>query len=236
MCIRDRVNGVSRSNGLESDNHSDRKYISHIFERKDYYFDMSDEDVQSPQHNVTKHRSRDLPLLNIERSYSADESESESASSDQGTVKLKDLLADSNDNTSADKNTSGNTILLKSSQQIPRSISGQVLTDEEDQSSSDDDQGGLNRCNTYRKSEDESKRLKSNHNSPATTSTGTNSGAASTANDPNVILPNDRFTEDNVKALMGYGFSREVCIQELRAKNGDERAATAALFARSLKM
>ena len=87
-----------------------------------------------------------------------------------------------------------------------------------------------------RKSEDESKRLKSNHNSPASTSTGTNSGAASTANDPNVILPNDRFTEENVKALMGYGFSREVCIQELRAQNGDERAATAALFARSLKM
>ena len=87
-----------------------------------------------------------------------------------------------------------------------------------------------------RKSEDESKRLKSNHNSPASTSTSTNSGAASTANDPNVILPNDKFTEDNVKALMGYGFSREVCIQELRAQNGDERAATAALFARSLKM
>ena len=84
-----------------------------------------------------------------------------------------------------------------------------------------------------RKSEEESKRLKSEHSVSASGSTDTSGSTPS--NDPNSILPNDKFTEQNVKTLMGYGFPRDVCIRELRAKNGDERAATAALFASSLK-
>ena len=50
-----------------------------------------------------------------------------------------------------------------------------------------------------------------------------------------MILPDDKFTEENVNALMKYGFPREQCVQELRVHGGDERAATAALFAKSLK-
>ena len=78
-----------------------------------------------------------------------------------------------------------------------------------------------------KKSAEESKRLKSDHPQPE--------AGASSANDPNVILPSDKFTEQNVKTLMAYGFPREKCIEELRANNGDEKSATAALFAKSLK-
>ena len=46
----------------------------------------------------------------------------------------------------------------------------------------------------------------------------------------------DKFSEDDVKTLMSYGFPRELCIEELRAKNGNVRDATAALFAKSLKL
>ena len=84
------------------------------------------------------------------------------------------------------------------------------------------------------KSEDENKRLKSEHNTtPASTSVS--SSSAPPAKDSSVILPDDKFTEENVNALMKYGFPRELCIEELRAHGGDERAATAALFAKSLK-
>merc|ERR1719414_1012543 len=75
-----------------------------------------------------------------------------------------------------------------------------------------------------KKSAEESKRLKSDHPQPE--------AGASSANDPNVILPSDKFTEQNVKTLMAYGFPREKCIEELRANNGDEKSATAALFAK----
>merc|ERR1719300_135229 len=78
-----------------------------------------------------------------------------------------------------------------------------------------------------KKSAEESKRLKSDHPQPE--------AGASSANDPNVIIPSDKFTEQNVKTLMAYGFPREKCIEELRANNGDEKSATAALFAKSLK-
>ena len=78
-----------------------------------------------------------------------------------------------------------------------------------------------------KKSAEETKRLKSDHPQPE--------AGASSANDPNVILPSDKFTEQNVKTLMAYGFPREKCIEELRANNGDEKSATAALFAKSLK-
>merc|ERR1719367_1978956 len=78
-----------------------------------------------------------------------------------------------------------------------------------------------------KKSAEETKRLKSDHPQPE--------AGASSANNPNVILPSDKFTEQNVKTLMAYGFPREKCIEELRANNGDEKSATAALFAKSLK-
>merc|ERR1719322_806567 len=78
-----------------------------------------------------------------------------------------------------------------------------------------------------KKSAEESKRLKSDHPQPE--------AGASSATDPNVILPSDKFTEENVKTLMAYGFPREKCIEELRTNNGDEKSATAALFAKSLK-
>ena len=78
-----------------------------------------------------------------------------------------------------------------------------------------------------KKSAEENKRLKSDHPQPE--------AGASSANDPNVILPSDKFTEQNIKTLMAYGFPREKCIEELRANNGDEKSATAALFAKSLK-
>lgn len=85
-----------------------------------------------------------------------------------------------------------------------------------------------------KKSEEEGKRLKGEQSTSQSTNSA-NSGASSSAKDPNVILPSDEFSEQNVKTLMGYGFPRDKCIEELRAKDGDERAATAALFARSLK-
>merc|ERR1719414_2819810 len=78
-----------------------------------------------------------------------------------------------------------------------------------------------------RKSEEETKRLKSDHPQPET--------GASAAKDLNVILPSDKFSEQDVKTLMAYSFPRDKCIEELRAKDGDVKAATAALFAKSLK-
>lgn len=50
------------------------------------------------------------------------------------------------------------------------------------------------------------------------------------------ILAEDKFTEEHVQALMAYGFPRDKCIEELRAQNGDVTQATAALFAKSIKL
>ena len=50
------------------------------------------------------------------------------------------------------------------------------------------------------------------------------------------LRPDDKFTEENVKELMKYGFERDKCVEELRNANGDMKQATAALFAKSLKM
>ena len=40
----------------------------------------------------------------------------------------------------------------------------------------------------------------------------------------------------DVQTLMAYGFPRDKCIEELRAQNGDVTQATAALFAKSIKV
>lgn len=63
-------------------------------------------------------------------------------------------------------------------------------------------------------------------------------GTSSTSGpNPNLtVLPTDKFTEENVQALIKYGFSRDKVIEELRDKNGDVTQATAALFAKSLKL
>lgn len=62
------------------------------------------------------------------------------------------------------------------------------------------------------------------------------SSSAAAEDKSTVLLPQDKFTEANVQTLMGYGFARDKCIEELRANNGDVTQATAALFAKSLKM
>ncbi|CAH1395044.1 unnamed protein product [Nezara viridula] len=49
------------------------------------------------------------------------------------------------------------------------------------------------------------------------------------------ILPQDKFSEDEVKELVNLGFTREQAIAELRMFNGDKNKAMAALFAKSLK-
>lgn len=49
------------------------------------------------------------------------------------------------------------------------------------------------------------------------------------------IKAEDKFTEENVQALIKYGFPREKCLEELRNNDGDVTKATAALFAKSLK-
>ena len=50
------------------------------------------------------------------------------------------------------------------------------------------------------------------------------------------ILSDDKFSEGDVQTLMAYGFPRDKCIEELRAQNGDVTQATAALFAKSIKV
>ena len=52
----------------------------------------------------------------------------------------------------------------------------------------------------------------------------------------NDILPQDKFSEANVQNLMTYGFPRDRCIEELKASNGDVTQATAALFAKSIRV
>ena len=75
--------------------------------------------------------------------------------------------------------------------------------------------------------EEEEKRKK--ESPPPAAAAGSEPPAASAA------PANDNFSEDDIKTLMGYGFTRDQCVEELRAKNGNVRDATAALFARSLK-
>ena len=50
------------------------------------------------------------------------------------------------------------------------------------------------------------------------------------------IKSDDKFSEADVQTLMAYGFPRDKCIEELRNQNGDVTQATAALFAKSIKM
>merc|ERR1719414_2810485 len=50
------------------------------------------------------------------------------------------------------------------------------------------------------------------------------------------ILPEDKFSEADIQTLMAYGFPRDKCIEELRAQKGDVTQATAALFAKSIKI
>ncbi|KAL1116377.1 hypothetical protein AAG570_004852 [Ranatra chinensis] len=70
---------------------------------------------------------------------------------------------------------------------------------------------------------------------------GNNSGVTSPTSRANPmdtlvnILPTDNFTENEVKELVCFGFTREQVIGELRRFNGDKKQATAALFAKSLK-
>lgn len=80
--------------------------------------------------------------------------------------------------------------------------------------------------------------------SPIDTSQASNSSSGAQQH-PNVaplgqvnesqILPNDRFTETDIKELTSLGFTREQVVSELRRFNGDKTQATAALFAKSLK-
>ena len=60
--------------------------------------------------------------------------------------------------------------------------------------------------------------------------------AAAAASGSKRLRADDKFTEENVKELMKYGFERDKCVEELRAADGDMKTATAALFAKSLKM
>ncbi len=73
---------------------------------------------------------------------------------------------------------------------------------------------------------EESKRLKTS-NSP---------GPGGSHSDSTEVKPSDNFTEENVQTLVKYGFSREKCIEELRLHDGNMKNATAALFAKSLKL
>ena len=77
-------------------------------------------------------------------------------------------------------------------------------------------------------SQESAKRLKSSNEE------GSSASASSTSSTSD-IKPDDKFTEENVKELMKYQFSREDCIKELRNNNGDMTQATAALFAKSIK-
>ena len=134
---------ISITNANSSCN-SNRKYIKHIFEKQilneENHSGRADNcnlsnESKSSSYNTNKRRSRDLPYLQIEKNYSADESESasDSASSDKGTVKLK-VEEISQVSNPVDELISGEHI-SPNSKVIPRSISGQVLTDEDDENS-----------------------------------------------------------------------------------------------------
>ena len=134
-------NGSISSNNSGSFCQSNRKYIQRIFEKKgadelnismrsDDNCNITKDSKQSNYDSCKKRRSRDLPHLQIEKNYSADESDSvsDSVSSDQGTVKLKAQEISQN----SDSNYFQNEHMLSVRKTIPRSISGQVLTDEDD--------------------------------------------------------------------------------------------------------
>ena len=135
------TNGSISSNNSGSFCQSNRKYIQRIFEKKgaddlnismrsDDNCNISKDSKQSNYDSCKKRRSRDLPHLQIEKNYSADESDSvsDTVSSDQGTVKLKAQEISQN----SDPNYFQNEHMLSVRKTIPRSISGQVLTDEDD--------------------------------------------------------------------------------------------------------
>nr|ACO10983.1 DDI1 homolog 2 [Caligus rogercresseyi] len=49
------------------------------------------------------------------------------------------------------------------------------------------------------------------------------------------LKPEDKFTEEDIQTLIGYGFPRDKAIEAMRKSKGDLTQATAALFAGSLK-
>ena len=86
------------------------------------------------------------------------------------------------------------------------------------------------------KEEEEKRKSKSGTPQGGASSGCDGASTSSAAAAPPLATPRETpVNEDDVKTLMGYGFSRELCVEELRAKNGNVRDATAALFARSLK-
>ena len=144
-------NGLYPINDTPNYCQSERKYIHHIFEKK--HCDQSgignnaanllvNEQENYKDNKSAKRRSRDLPPLNIEKNYLADESDSasDSESSDQGTVKLKGTVNKQPSESSNSDKEPYNQILSTKAHQIPRSISGQVLTDEENDEYSNVDQ------------------------------------------------------------------------------------------------
>lgn len=76
---------------------------------------------------------------------------------------------------------------------------------------------------------------------------GMSSGGPSTSSAPIVsnmppavdtkltVMPNDKFTEADVKEIEAMGFPRPSVLRELRSANGNKTQAMAALFAKSLK-
>jgi len=70
----------------------------------------------------------------------------------------------------------------------------------------------------------------------ASTSAGLASTSQPTTGDAaTTVLPNDKFTENDVQELIKMGFNREQVISELRSFDGNKTQATAALFAKSIK-
>lgn len=69
-------------------------------------------------------------------------------------------------------------------------------------------------------------------------SAGQSSSSASTSSPPVnnklVVLPADKFTENDVTEMMKNGFQRQNVIEELRKFNGNKTQALAALFAKSI--
>lgn len=57
---------------------------------------------------------------------------------------------------------------------------------------------------------------------------------ASSASPSSTFTPNRTFSESAIAKLMGYGFTRQAVMEELRRANGDIDQALAALLAKSL--
>ena len=142
------TNGFISTKISDNCNQSKRKYIKHIFDKTagkreppsinpNNRSDVSNEVEKINNHICNERRSRDLPPLNIEKNYSADESESasDSVSSDQGTVKLKGPVKDGiSQSPPPDEDLPNNDASQLNNKIIPRSISGQILTDEDENS------------------------------------------------------------------------------------------------------